>query len=348
MERISALIQKLQEQLASGADAEQLLFTTQLLQAELLKTHQQSPVVTSRKISVVMPSVGQKMRVVEEEPVRATVPVRDVAVAPMPVVKDAVPAVRGEEVPSVAKPVYGGGSSSVAAPLRAMPSESVFASPSTPVRAGAPPVKEMTPNDRAAEVRQMTIHERMAEEVIPTAEIKQPELPATTALSKTEASFAPAPVVVVPDVSTYVHPPVVEESATTSYSYNPIQDVPTLTHQLPQQERKELNEQIATEATVSLNEALRNEQQEVASRLTEAPIRDLRKAIGINDRYVFINELFRGDEAMYERSVKTINNFSIYQEAYFWMERELKLKLGWGDEKHAAQLFYQLVRRRFA
>ena len=51
---------------------------------------------------------------------------------------------------------------------------------------------------------------------------------------------------------------------------------------------------------------------------------------------------------MYERSIKTINNFSIFQEAYYWMERELKLKLAWDMEKHSTQLFYQLVKRRFA
>ena len=93
---------------------------------------------------------------------------------------------------------------------------------------------------------------------------------------------------------------------------------------------------------------MKGPQRELSAALTEAPIRDLRKAIGINDRYVFISELFRGDEIMYERSIKTINNFSIFQEAYYWMERELKLKLAWDQERTSTQLFYQLVRRRFS
>jgi hypothetical protein len=50
---------------------------------------------------------------------------------------------------------------------------------------------------------------------------------------------------------------------------------------------------------------------------------------------------------MYERSIKTINGFSIYQEAQYWMERELKLKLGWDKEKDTVKHFYDLVRRRF-
>jgi hypothetical protein len=87
---------------------------------------------------------------------------------------------------------------------------------------------------------------------------------------------------------------------------------------------------------------------EVSHRLQDAPIKDLRKAIGINDRYLFINELFNGDEAMFERSVKTLNQFSILPEAEFWMQRELRIKLGWREDNTLVQQFVQLVRRRFS
>lgn len=128
-------------------------------------------------------------------------------------------------------------------------------------------------------------------------------------------------------------------------------ELPTLIHQPnyqpPVQEPKsEINETRTEQA--SLNERLKEDKLEIASKLSEAPIKDLKKAIGINDRFVFINELFRGDEAMYERSIKTINNFSIYAEAQYWMERELKIKLGWDDSRPATQEFYSLVKRRFS
>ena len=82
--------------------------------------------------------------------------------------------------------------------------------------------------------------------------------------------------------------------------------------------------------------------------IVDVPVRDLRKAIGINDRYVFVSELFRGDEVGYERSIKTINNFRILAEAQYWIERELKLKLGWDENKEIVKLFDQLVKRRFS
>ena len=51
---------------------------------------------------------------------------------------------------------------------------------------------------------------------------------------------------------------------------------------------------------------------------------------------------------MYERSIKTINSFRMFPEAEYWIERELKVKLGWEEHKAATKHFYQLVRRRFS
>ncbi len=116
---------------------------------------------------------------------------------------------------------------------------------------------------------------------------------------------------------------------------------------LIQHQNKEVHELI-TDVQESINDRLKEEKIELGSKLKESPIKDLRKGIGINDRFHFVNELFRGDEAMYERSIKTINAFNIFSEAEYWMSRELKLKLGWSDNSETVKHFYQLVRRRFS
>lgn len=123
-------------------------------------------------------------------------------------------------------------------------------------------------------------------------------------------------------------------------------DIPTLPPK-PGAGKKEINEHIADEGT-SLNDKLKTAASEVSHKLTDAPVKDLKKAIGVNDRFLYINELFRGDEAMYERSIKTINSFSIYPEAEYWIRRELKTKLGWKDSDETVKQFDQLVKRRFA
>ncbi len=130
------------------------------------------------------------------------------------------------------------------------------------------------------------------------------------------------------------------------FLFDPLEEVPTLAHQ--DQHDKKTSDELSFEYPESLNDRLKESKTELSHTLTSSPIKDLRKAIGVNDRFLFINELFRGDEAMYERSIKTIQNFSIYAEAEFWIRRELKVKIGWLDTEPVVKQFDQLIKRRFS
>ncbi len=136
--------------------------------------------------------------------------------------------------------------------------------------------------------------------------------------------------------------------------FEPEEDIPTLIHQQefkPQPEKeamsKEINDAVSNNHA-SINEKLKQSKIDLGDTLTEVPIRDLRKAIGVNDRFLFINELFRGDEVAYERSIKTINSFTIFAEAEYWIQRELKVKNGWDSSNEMVAQFFQLVKRRFS
>jgi hypothetical protein len=126
--------------------------------------------------------------------------------------------------------------------------------------------------------------------------------------------------------------------------FDPLVEIPTLSHQ---KGVKEINETVSDKQE-SLNDKLRKQHSDLGDMLKGTPIKDLRKAIGINDRFVFISELFRGDEPMYERSIKTINGFNIFAEAEYWINRELIVKLGWASDSDTVVHFYQLVKRRFS
>ena len=161
---------------------------------------------------------------------------------------------------------------------------------------------------------------------------------------KTEKEKVEAPVVI---EKQYVNAkrerePVMQEQM--NLAFDPILEIPTLSQQ---HSLKDINEAVAIQQE-SLNDRLKQSRTELAETLKETPIRDLRKAIGVNDRFVFISELFRGDEAMYERSIKTINGFNIYAEAEYWINRELKTKIGWDDSRDIVKHFYKLVKRRFS
>jgi hypothetical protein len=134
---------------------------------------------------------------------------------------------------------------------------------------------------------------------------------------------------------------VVQRNGQLDMVFDPMTEIPTLSHQ-----PKEVNENTAQ--VESINDLLKEGKTELLEILKETPVKDLRKAIGINDRFLFINDLFRGDEAMYERSIKTINSFNIFAEAEYWITREMKTKLGWNNDHPTVQHFDQLVKRRFS
>ena len=200
--------------------------------------------------------------------------------------------------------------------------------------AQAPAVHQSEPEPvRAAPVNNVVVEEPVAEE---TEEITYVERPVSNPVAEE-----------IPVVSVL---PVVEEAPAVNghsngYHYDPLKEIPTLAQQPVS---KEINESMAYGAQASLNDKLKEEVIEVGHRLNDSPVRDLKRAIGVNDRFVFISELFRGDEIMYERSIKTINGFRILPEAEYWIERELKVKLGWDETKPITRHFYQLVKRRFS
>ena len=179
-----------------------------------------------------------------------------------------------------------------------------------------------------------TLNEIVENNIIPQA-IKEPEIQQEPTLEKTaKNNLQPEP------VQTLAINTLAEEK------YNDeIEQVPTLAQQQPKVVY-ELNETVQGEQ--SINDKLKQQTVETAGKLQNEPIRDLRKAIGINDKYRFVKELFRNDEAAYERSVKTINSFNILQEAEYWIQREMKYKLGWDDNDSTVKSFYQLVKRRFS
>ena len=137
---------------------------------------------------------------------------------------------------------------------------------------------------------------------------------------------------------------IVQKNGQLDMVFDPMMEIPTLSHQLQQ---KEINSSAAPQET-TWNDRLKQGKAELMEILKETPVKDLRKAIGINDRFHFVDQLFRGDETMYERSIKTINSFNIFAEAEYWINRELKVKLAWDDNREIVKEFYQLVKRRFS
>lgn len=85
----------------------------------------------------------------------------------------------------------------------------------------------------------------------------------------------------------------------------------------------------------------------VADRLSAKPVGDLRKSIGINERFTLINELFGGNQQLFMESIDKINNVNAYDDARKMLYEELAGKLKWNTEGNTFHVLDELVKRRF-
>ena len=88
---------------------------------------------------------------------------------------------------------------------------------------------------------------------------------------------------------------------------------------------------------------------ELSEKLSELPIADIKKAIGINERIFTINELFGGDHQLFEATVHELNRLSSFDEARRFLLSHVAVKYNWiaRDRKNKARNFIKLVKRRY-
>ncbi len=79
-----------------------------------------------------------------------------------------------------------------------------------------------------------------------------------------------------------------------------------------------------------------------------APARDIRKIIGINDKYQIISELFHNDKEVYETAIDQINRSNNFQEATDWLHSNVSWDYNWNEDSYTVQLFYGLINHHFS
>lgn len=86
-----------------------------------------------------------------------------------------------------------------------------------------------------------------------------------------------------------------------------------------------------------------NTKVDMSTKLQNKPIGDLTKAIGINDKFLFIKELFDGDSARYSETISHLNSFADLNDAIIYLQDNFE----WAESNEHAAKFIDLVRRKF-
>lgn len=73
-------------------------------------------------------------------------------------------------------------------------------------------------------------------------------------------------------------------------------------------------------------------------------IKKMEEIIGINDKYLFISELFSNNKAVYDESISTLDEFDSYTQAINWLQSSFN----WEDDNETVQNFYNLLNLRYS
>jgi hypothetical protein len=111
---------------------------------------------------------------------------------------------------------------------------------------------------------------------------------------------------------------------------------PTLADRF-QVEKKSVNDHLTTEA----------DDNSLGNRMQKSQITDLKSAIGINDKFLFINELFKGDLAGYNRAVEELNSCQTKQEAVEKIN-EMRNQFNWPEHSSSFLRLNDFMKRRYS
>ncbi|NCD70732.1 hypothetical protein [Mucilaginibacter agri] len=167
----------------------------------------------------------------------------------------------------------------------------------------------------------------------------EPDVPETMVTPTIETESTPEPKQEVPAFTT---PP-----QTPTYTATP---EPMPTYQLNRQPEPQPTPAAEPERPLTLNERISaqraNNTQATPSALP--PIKDLKGAITLNDKMLFVRDLFNGYSLAYSEAIEILNRFNNFDDAERFLNSNYVEKNRWADKPGTTEKFFELLKRRFA
>lgn len=112
----------------------------------------------------------------------------------------------------------------------------------------------------------------------------------------------------------------------------------------PKRDAKTLSDSISLQKQL-LNETIASKSgSDLAHKLQQKPLADLRKAISFNDKFQMIKELFAGDAAAYERTITELNGMETLDAAIIYIQENYQ----WDTSSVVANHLIELLQRKLA
>jgi hypothetical protein len=85
-----------------------------------------------------------------------------------------------------------------------------------------------------------------------------------------------------------------------------------------------------------------------AEHVNTQPITDLKQAITLNDKLLYIKDLFNGYNLAYSEAIDILNRFNSFDEADKFLQGSYAAKNNWESKQSTVDKFYDLLKRRYS
>jgi hypothetical protein len=137
-----------------------------------------------------------------------------------------------------------------------------------------------------------------------------------------------------------------------------IEDTPTVkatktepVKPLPEKRHVESKAENKQEELITINQklsaALSNSSSKITEQVNAKAITDLKQAITLNDKLLYIKDLFNGYNLAYSEAIDILNRFTTFEEADKFLNRNYASKNNWESKQVTADKFYALLKRRY-
>ena len=112
--------------------------------------------------------------------------------------------------------------------------------------------------------------------------------------------------------------------------------------------KAEITEKKEIKTSKSINDIHSSSPQiSLADQFGQQPIIDLKKEIGINERYLMTENLFSGDSEAFTNAITQLNQLNNHNDALDYLKKELSKKYNWNLKSNHVKRLFKLVERRY-
>jgi hypothetical protein len=99
---------------------------------------------------------------------------------------------------------------------------------------------------------------------------------------------------------------------------------------------------------VTLNDRLKQEPKPtLLDKHQKTRIQDIKSAISLNQRFLFINALFKGDNSVFNQALQEIDQCSDYQTASSLLKEKYATRYNWDMQSEEVQGLIEVIERKF-